>query len=85
MNVMGQADDITALVNKYYTLTSEYEPSDLVDVPHSKYQRLRREAGDAYEALYNACKEATGQGLYLVSGYRTYGTQKILFVRTSLA
>lgn len=80
--VVINPDDITALVNKYYTLTSEYEPSDLVDVPHSKYQRLRREAGDAYEALYNACKEATGQGLYLVSGYRTYGTQKILFVRS---
>ena len=80
--VVSNPEDITALVNKYYTLTSEYTPPDLVDVPHSKYQQLRKEAADAYEAMYSACKESTGTGLYLVSGYRTYGTQKILFVRS---
>ena len=80
--VVSDPEDITALVNKYYTLTSDYVPPDLVDVQHSKAQQLRQEAADAYASMYSACKESTGQGLYLVSGYRTFGTQKVLFVRS---
>jgi len=79
--VVEDPDDITALVNKYYTLTSDYVPSDLVDVPHSKSQLLRQVAADAYQAMYEACVEATGQGIYLVSGYRSYQIQTGLFQR----
>ena len=80
--VVSNPEDIAALVNKYYTLTSDYVPPDLVDVQHSKAQQLRQEAADAYASMYSACKESTGQGLYLVSGYRSFGTQKVLFVRS---
>ncbi len=79
--VVTDPDDYAVLVNKYYTLTSEYVPNDLVDVPYSKNQKLRQIAADAYLELYDACMEATGQGLYLVSGYRSYSTQRALFTR----
>ena len=80
--VVTNPDDVTCLVNKYYTLTSSYVPSDLTAVTHSKSQELRKVAADAYIALYNACKEATGQGLYLVSGYRSFNMQAGLFRRS---
>ena len=79
--VVSDPDDITVLVNKYYTLTADYEPSDLVAVPHSKSQQLREVAANAYQAMYDACREATGKGLYLVSGYRSYSIQTGLFQR----
>ena len=80
--VVENPDDIDVLVNKYYTLTSSYEPSDLVAVDHSKSQQLRQVAADAYIAMYEACVEATGQGIYLVSGYRSYAIQTGLFQRS---
>ena len=80
--VVEDPDDVTVLVNKYYTLTADYEPSDLVDVPHSKSQQLRQVAATAYQAMYDACVEATGQGLYLVSGYRSFAIQRGLFQRS---
>ena len=80
--VVEDPDDVSALVNKYYTLTSSYEPSDLVAVPHSKSQQLRQCAADAYQAMYEACREATGTGIYLVSGYRSFSIQAGLFQRS---
>lgn len=75
--------DIAVLVNKYYALDADYVPPDLVSVPHSGNQQLRQEACDAYLEMYEACLEATGQGLYLVSGYRDYNTQSYLFTRST--
>ena len=80
--VVTNPDDIDCLVNKYYTLPSSYVPSDLTAVPHSKSQELRKAAADAYITMYNACKDATGQGLYLVSGYRSFNMQAGLFRRS---
>ncbi|SCW53533.1 D-alanyl-D-alanine carboxypeptidase [Ruminococcaceae bacterium YRB3002] len=79
--VVEDPESVDTLVNKYYTLESDYVPSDLVNVSHSKSQQLRSAAAEAYLAMYDACKEATGKGLYLVSGYRSYQIQAGLFTR----
>ena len=81
--VITNPDDITVVVNKYYALPLDYEPDDLVDAPHSMDQQLRSEACDAWNAMYDACKEATGQGLFLVSGYRDSNIQEYLFYRSA--
>lgn len=81
--VIEDPTDIAVLVNKYYALDADYVPPDLVSVPHSGNQQLRQEACDAYLAMYDACLEETGQGLYLVSGYRDYNLQAYLFQRST--
>ncbi|MBO4242908.1 MAG: M15 family metallopeptidase [Clostridiales bacterium] len=80
--IVENPDDVTVLVNKYYALPADYVPDDLVTAPHSGNQQIRQEACDAWEAMYDACVDATGQGLYLVSGYRDYNTQQYLFDRS---
>ena len=74
--------DVTVLVNKYYTLTEDYEPDDLVNPKHAGEQKLRKEAAEAYEKMYDACKAEVGQGIYLISGYRSFSLQKTLFTRS---
>lgn len=81
--IVENPDDITVLVNKYYALPLDYVPSDLVDAPHSGNQQIRAEVNDAWCAMYDACLEATGQGLYLVSGYRDANIQSYLFDRST--
>ncbi|MBO4604763.1 MAG: M15 family metallopeptidase [Clostridiales bacterium] len=73
---------VAVLVNKYYTLTEDYEPDDLVNPKHAGEQKLRKEAAEAYEAMYDACKAEVGQGIYLISGYRSFSLQKTLFTRS---
>lgn len=79
--IVQNPDDINCVVNKYYALPEDYEPSDLVDCEHSMDQQLRAVANDAWNALYADCLEATGQEVYLMSGYRSYSTQRYLFER----
>lgn len=81
--IVTNPDDITVVVNKYYALPLDYVPSDLVDAPNSMNQQLRSEACDAWIAMNEACTEATGQGLFLVSGYRDANTQQYLFDRSA--
>ena len=81
--IVSDPTDITVLVNKYYALPSDYVPPDLVDAPHSMNQQIRAEACDAWNDMYDACLEATGQGLFLVSGYRDYNLQQYLFDRST--
>lgn len=80
--LISNPDDITCLVNKYYAVDLEYVPDDLVYAEHSMNQQLRTEANDAWLAMYEACLEATGQGLFLVSGYRDANIQNYLFYRS---
>lgn len=80
--IVEDPDDVTVLVNKYYALPEDYVPDDLVTAPNSMNQQLRQEACDAWIAMYDACVEATGQGLFLVSGFRDYNTQQYLFDRS---
>ncbi len=81
--IVSNPDDITVVVNKYYALPLDYVPSDLVDAPNSMNQQLRSEACDAWIAMNDACLEATGQGLFLVSGYRDANIQEYLFHRSA--
>lgn len=81
--IVTDPDDITVVVNKYYALPLDYVPSDLVDAPNSMNQQLRSEACDAWITMSEACTEATGQGLFLVSGYRDANTQQYLFDRSA--
>ena len=81
--IVSDPAEITVLVNKYNALPEDYVPEDLVDAPHSMDQQLRSEACDAWNAMYDACLEATGQGLFLVSGFRDYNLQTYLFSRST--
>ncbi|MBP5655676.1 MAG: M15 family metallopeptidase [Clostridiales bacterium] len=80
--VVHPTGDVTVLVNKYYTLTEDYEPDDLVNPKHAGEQKLRKEAADSYEKMYDACKAEVGNGIYLISGYRSFSLQKTLFTRS---
>lgn len=85
-NVIQNPANILALVNKNYTLPSNYIPSDLVrpNVAFSfggeKIEKslMRKEAATALETMFNAAK-TSGIELYAVSGYRSYSRQKSLF------
>ncbi len=77
---------LTALVNKYNYLPSDYVPSDLVNLKYvdagreGKYNhpQLRKEAADAFHTL---CEEASKEGLVILgfSGYRSYQYQNNLY------
>ena len=61
----------------------EYTP-ELVDVPSaypcgSTGMKLTSETLEAYGRMYDACKEATGSGFYMLSSYRSYSKQQSLF------
>lgn len=85
VEVVAEPAAIDVLVNKKYALPRDYVPDDLVepDVPFIfeeklEKRKLRREAAEALEALFEAAKE---DGILLagVSGYRSYETQKSLY------
>lgn len=76
-------DDYLILVNTKNTLTSAYEPDDLVDVSQTASgratQRLRRIAAKALDALYIEMRAAGYTSVAVNSGFRTYGYQAMLF------
>lgn len=55
------------IVNKAYSISKDYNPKDLL--PETK---------KAYEKMKKAAKE-DGVSLWIVSGYRSYDTQKIIY------
>ena len=72
------------LVNKYYFLTSEYEPNDLVTIS-TRYawgaagsKKIRSEA---YEAFIKMHEAANSEGIYLMvnSAYRDYNSQERVY------
>ncbi len=68
------------LVNKYYSITSDYIPTNLVTVSseYSSNVKLDKPAADAFVEL---CKDAKELGLtiYGQSGYRSYNNQKSIY------
>ena len=66
------------LVNRTYTLASDYVPPDL-ETPNvrlaGEHVRMRLSAARALERLFQAAEEA-GYELYAVSGYRSYSLQR---------
>lgn len=74
--------DLLVLVNKYYTVSMDYEPTDLVTIDN-KYgtytdMEMKSVAYEAYKKLYDDAK-AEGFDLKLCSTMRSYNTQKTLF------
>jgi LAS superfamily LD-carboxypeptidase LdcB len=72
-------DDLLVLVNKEYTLGSEYAPSDLVSAANSGIRKgqqymLRNVVINDLAELVNAAKN-DGIDLSMRSGYRSYQTQ----------
>ncbi|WP_100331335.1 M15 family metallopeptidase [Bacillus xiapuensis] len=80
--VIGNPENLIALVNKDYYLPGDYEPADLVrpNVPFSfgnqdiEKSYLRKPAADALEKLFQGA-EKEGIHLFAVSGYRSYDRQ----------
>ena len=79
--LIDNPDDITVLVNKYFTLPRDYTPT-LVPAASSDNQTLRPEANAAWDTMRDACYRETGQTLYLCSGSRTWEEQAGVFERS---
>ncbi len=78
-----EASAIDVIVNKYYKLNENYEPSDLVTIDSkfaSNNQRLRKEAADKFEEMA-ADALASGIKIYAGSTYRSYDYQLDLYNR----
>lgn len=71
-------EGITVLVNKYYALSSDFEPQDLVSATSCGQPVLVRSAAQAYDALCAAVK-AQGLDLGSSSAYRSYTRQQQLY------
>lgn len=72
------------LVNREYTISSDYVPNDLVkpDVPMTNNDiKMRAEAAAALEDMFSAAKDEAGYTLVAVSGYRSYGQQSAIYER----
>ena len=70
-------DSLTVLVNKFHSLPSDYEPTDLVNVGQYSYQ-MRKEAALGLEKLM---AYGSTQNVYLIpfSTYRSYDYQEGLY------
>ncbi len=65
------------LVNKYYGLSSNYIPGDLINIKNGNGS-IRKNAYDAYLLMYNDAKKENID-LYIVSTYRSYNNQKAIY------
>lgn len=80
-------ESITVLVNKEYSLPSDYVPKDLV-VPNVLFnfnyvddkRKLRKVAAHALEDLFSAAQDK-GLILYGISGYRSYTRQNEIYTK----
>jgi len=86
LNVIQNTDNTLMLVNKQYSLPSDFTPSDLV-IPNVKFSfgkmdiekaYMRQVAATAMEKMFRAA-EQDGVYLFAVSGYRSYARQDELF------
>ena len=76
--------DTQMLVNKYYLLSSDYAPDDLVSVPQTYSwgelgsQKVREVAYNAFLDMWNAAEQ---EGYYLMinSSYRSYQDQEAVY------
>lgn len=79
-----EMDKIDVIVNKYYKLSKDYEPSDLTQI-NSKFasgsnQRLRKEAATKFEEMATDALD-NGFKIYAGSTYRSYDYQLGLYNR----
>lgn len=81
INAANLDDNNLILVNKFYYLPEDYEPTDLVyiDYPYSdRGGYLKEEVYSAFREMVDAAS-SDGISLYSVSPYRSYTTQKGLY------
>jgi D-alanyl-D-alanine carboxypeptidase len=76
------------VVNKKRPVSASYVPSDLTypRVPNTNGQPMRKDASAALESMFSAASRAGAGQMVLLSGYRSYATQKTIyngFVRTN--
>ncbi len=77
---------LTLLVDKGHSLSSDYEPADLVPLEGSSYTtnrsglRLRKEAADALESMGKSAR-SEGIDLLVSSAYRSFAYQKTVYDR----
>ena len=75
-------DDLLMLVNKYYHLSEDYEPTDLVNISNRYYygegHQIRSVVYDAFIDMWN---EANNAGIYFIinSSYRTFQEQQEVY------
>lgn len=78
-----EANKLDVIVNKYYKLNADYEPSDLT-VINSKFasgtQKLRKEAVEMFEKMANDMLKDNLK-IYAGSTYRSYSYQEGLYNR----
>lgn len=76
VKIVDDPDDPFVLVNKYYEVPQDYEPSDLVSVGNG--QKMRSEAAEHVNKLL---KDINADGLYLQaqSGFRSIDLQTRLY------
>lgn len=70
------------LINRDFSISSDYVPDDLVkpDVQMTNSNiKMRKEAAQALEEMFQAAKEEMGYTLVAISGYRSYGQQASIF------
>jgi len=76
--------DILILVNKTYTLASDYEPADLAPIKYYAEDRspaarfMRQEAADHFHEMIEAAA-ADGYTIVMTTAYRSYGFQSTLW------
>ena len=76
--------DTSMLVNKYYTLSNDYEPDDLVNVSQNYAwgdigsQKVREVAYNAFLDMWNAAHDS-GYYLMINSSYRSYADQEAVY------
>lgn len=81
MEAADTSKDTLMLVNKYYYLTEDYVPSDLVDISTGyaySGNQIRSVAYDDLKSMFNDAK-AAGYTLIVNSAYRSYDWQKTVY------
>jgi len=76
--------DIPIVANGTTPLDGEYIPENLVNIPsylkvNKSGMTMTAETLEAYSRMALDAEEATGQALMVISGYRSYATQKRLY------
>ena len=84
LNAAAPQNDISGtlfLQNREWRASSAYIPEVRVTEMTGKVRELREDAAAALERMAADCKEATGEILVSVSGYRSYQTQASIYQR----
>ena len=76
--------EIPIVANGHTPIGPDLIPEDLVSIPsylkvNKNGMKMTRETLEAYSAMAQDAERATGQALMVISGYRSYETQKRLY------